>query len=94
MFEKFEEKFEVIFPENNNATYESILNYSTELDNPFQRWYRYKEGFSVQFVEKVVEEYAESDIEFLIFLYYLSISKESDYETYGFYTSFIVCKCG
>lgn len=66
MFEKFEEKFEVIFPENENATYESILNYSTESNNPFQRWYRYKEGFSVQFVEKIVEEYSKSDIDTLM----------------------------
>lgn len=57
MFRDIEKKYNVIYPENKNATYESLLNYSAEGGNPFQRWYRYKEGFSVQFIEKVVEEY-------------------------------------
>lgn len=57
MFREIETKYRVIHPNSSGATYESILNYSTEKDNPFQRWYRYKEGFSIQFIEKVVEEY-------------------------------------
>ena len=61
-----EKKFKVVYPENSNATYESILNYSTEKDNPFQRWYRYKEGFSIQFIEKIVEEYGSNDMEVLM----------------------------
>lgn len=57
MFREVEQKYRVIHPNSSGATYESILNYSTEKDNPFQRWYRYKEGFSIQFIEKIVEEY-------------------------------------
>ena len=56
MFSAIEEKFNVIYPDNPNATYESILNYSKEKNDAFQRWYRYKEGFSIQFVNKIIEE--------------------------------------
>lgn len=66
MYHNIQKKYKVIFPENENATYESILNYSTEKDNPFQRWYRYKEGFSVQFIEKIVEEYSEGKPDVLL----------------------------
>lgn len=57
MYRELETRFNVVYPESANATYESILNYSTEKENPFQRWYRYKEGFSIQFIEKIVSEY-------------------------------------
>lgn len=66
MFSEIEKKYKVIYPENENATYESILNYSTEGTNPFQRWYRYKEGFSIQFIEKIVEEYRSTDKDILL----------------------------
>ena len=62
MFENIEKNFNVIYPDNPNATYESILNYSKEKDAPFQRWYRYKEGFSIQFVNKIIEEFGHSKI--------------------------------
>lgn len=63
MLIEYEKKFNVIYPDNENATYSSILNYSTEKDNPFQRWYRYKEGFSIQFIDKIIEEYSDGTIE-------------------------------
>ena len=66
MFENIENKYKVIYPDNPNATYESILNYSAEKDNPFQRWYRYKEGFSVAFIEKIVEEYGNYSMNVLL----------------------------
>lgn len=66
MYKEIEKKYKVIYPDNPNATYESILNYSTEKNNPFQRWYRYKEGFSIQFIEKIVEEYGNDDIKTLL----------------------------
>ncbi len=66
MYRNIENRFNVIYPENENATYESILNYSTEGNNPFQRWYRYKEGFSIQFIEKIVEEYKSENISVLL----------------------------
>lgn len=56
-YELLESKFSVCYPDNKNATYTSLLNYSNELDKPFQRWYRYKEGFSEAFVSKITEVY-------------------------------------
>lgn len=56
---ELENKFKVIYPESSNATYTSLLNYSDDLNKPFQRWYRYKEGFSVELVEQLIREYAK-----------------------------------
>ena len=61
-YEKFinlENKYRVIYPESVNATYTSLLNYSDDLNKPFQRWYRYKEGFSVELVEQLIREYSK-----------------------------------
>lgn len=66
MLRNIESKYKVVYPDNPNATYESILNYSTEKDSPFQRWYRYKEGFSMRFIEKIVEEYGSNGMEVLL----------------------------
>lgn len=54
--EKVESKFNVIYPTNDNATYHSILNYSNDINRPYQRWYRYKEGYSVDLVKKLIVE--------------------------------------
>ena len=56
MYENLEKKFNVVYPIN-NATYTSLLNYSSNLNSPFQRWYRYKEGFSVELVKNLIEKY-------------------------------------
>ena len=56
---ELEGKFRVIYPESSNATYTSLLNYSDDLNKPFQRWYRYKEGFSVELVEQLIREYSK-----------------------------------
>ncbi len=56
---ELERGFKVIYPESPNATYTSLLNYSDDLNKPFQRWYRYKEGFSVELVEHLIREYAQ-----------------------------------
>lgn len=56
---ELENKFKVIYPESANATYTSLLNYSDDLNKPFQRWYRYKEGFSVELVEQLIREYSK-----------------------------------
>ena len=56
-YEKFvelEKKYKVIYPESDNATYTSLLNYSDDLNKPYQRWYRYKEGFSVELVKHLI----------------------------------------
>lgn len=59
IYENLEKNFKVIYPESANATYISLLNYSDDLDKPFQRWYRYKEGFSTELVEQLIREYAK-----------------------------------
>lgn len=62
-YDKFialENKYGVIYPESENATYASLLNYSDDLNKPFQRWYRYKEGFSIELVEKLIKEYSKN----------------------------------
>lgn len=55
---KLENKYKVIYPESASATYTSLLNYSDDLNKPFQRWYRYKEGFSIELVECLIKEYS------------------------------------
>lgn len=57
MFDDIEKKLNVNYPNNSNATYTSLLNYSLNLDSPFQRWYRYKEGFSIELVQSLIKEF-------------------------------------
>lgn len=56
---ELENRFRVVYPESSNATYTSLLNYSDDLNKPFQRWYRYKEGFSIELVEQLIREYSK-----------------------------------
>ena len=58
-YTELEKKYRVIYPESPNATYTSLLNYSDDINKPFQRWYRYKEGFSVELVEQLIKEYSK-----------------------------------
>ena len=58
-FINLEKKNTVVYPESANAKYTSLLNYSDDLNKPFQRWYRYKEGFSVELVEQLIREYSK-----------------------------------
>lgn len=58
MYKSYEKKFNVIYPESNSATYVSLLNFSDELNKPFQRWYRYKEGYSMELVKNIIKEYS------------------------------------
>jgi len=55
--EVFEKRFEVSYPILTNATYKSLVNYASDLKSPIQRWYRYKEGYSVQLMTKLFKEY-------------------------------------
>lgn len=57
-FKRIESKYNVIYPDNPNATYSSLLNFSDDLKKPFQRWYRYKEGFSIELVKQLIDEYS------------------------------------
>ena len=61
MYQSYESKFNVVYPESNNATYVSLMNYSDELNKPFQRWYRYKEGYSIDLVRAIIQEYNIND---------------------------------
>lgn len=56
IYNELENKLNTIYPDNEKATYASILNYSDDLAKPFQRWFRYKEGYSVDLVYKILEE--------------------------------------
>lgn len=56
-YKKIESRYNVIYPDSPNATYTSLLNYSDDLNKSFQRWYRYKEGYSVELVEQLINEY-------------------------------------
>lgn len=56
-YEKLESKFEVIYPNNKSATYTSLLNYSDEKKTERQRWYRYKEGYSIQLMKRILKDY-------------------------------------
>jgi DNA modification methylase len=57
MYQKIEKGFNVIYPDTDKATYTSLLNFSDDLNKPFQRWYRYKEGFSIDLVKKLINDY-------------------------------------
>jgi len=61
MYRELEQQFKVIYPESNNATYSSLLNYSDDLNRPRQRWYRYKEGFSLELVRRLISEYNKNN---------------------------------
>lgn len=60
IYNTLENRFKIVNPESSNAKYTSLLNYSDELNKPFQRWYRYKEGFSVELVEQLIKEYSKN----------------------------------
>lgn len=53
----FEKDFKVNYPKTNSATYKSLVNYASDLDLPIQRWYRYKEGYSIKLVDQILAKY-------------------------------------
>ena len=57
----FEKKFKVNYPKKDGATYSSPLNFSDDLSLTKQRWYRYKEGFSLGLIENILNEYSDKD---------------------------------
>lgn len=60
VYSNYEKRYKVIYPESDNATYSSLMNYSDDLNKPFQRWYRYKEGFSIDLVKQLIREYCKN----------------------------------
>ncbi|MFX0135154.1 MAG: DNA methyltransferase [Candidatus Hodarchaeota archaeon] len=57
-YEKLERNYKVISPPIKNATYFNIANYTPDLNKPIQRWYRYKEGYSLALNEKIFKEFS------------------------------------
>ena len=57
MIEEFESRFNIKYPQKTKATYTSFLNYSKDLDTSLQRWYRYKEGYSIELVKNLIKKY-------------------------------------
>lgn len=53
----FEKEFNVNYPKTNSATYKSLVNYASDLNVPIQRWYRYKEGYSIKLVDQILSKY-------------------------------------
>lgn len=56
-YQKLEAAFDVVYPQGDRATYKSKLNFSDDLSKPFQRWCRYKEGYSIELVEMLIRKY-------------------------------------
>lgn len=52
-----ERRYSVKYPILQNPTYKSLVNYATDLKYPIQRWYRYKEGYSVKLMQQLFDEY-------------------------------------
>jgi len=52
-----ENKYNVAYPVLKNATYKSLVNYATDLKSPIQRWYRYKEGYSIKLMQQIFDKY-------------------------------------
>ncbi|MCT1763992.1 site-specific DNA-methyltransferase [Staphylococcus epidermidis] len=57
IYDNLESNYDVTYPENSNATYQSLLNYSNEGEKPRQSWYRYKEGYSLDLIKKIICDY-------------------------------------
>ncbi len=56
-YQNLEKRFVVNHPEDDHATYKSGLNFSNDLNRPFQRWCRYKEGYSVDLIKSIIKKY-------------------------------------
>lgn len=56
-YSDLELNYQVTYPEQIGATYTSLLNFSDEGNKFRQRWYRYKEGYSVDLIKKLITEY-------------------------------------
>ncbi|RST89499.1 modification methylase [Vagococcus humatus] len=56
-YSNLESNYKVTYPEQEGATYTSLLNFSDEGNKFRQRWYRYKEGYSVDLIKILINEY-------------------------------------
>jgi SAM-dependent methyltransferase len=55
--ESMESPFEVRYPEIDRATYTSKVNYKSGLQEPFQNWFNYKEGYSLSLNFQIFEKH-------------------------------------
>lgn len=55
IYEELERGINFIDNSDQAAKYTTSTNYSLESETPFQRWYRYKEGFSYSLIKKLIE---------------------------------------
>ena len=60
-YQNLERHFKTNYPIKNGATYVSPLNFSNDLGKSFQRWYRYKEGFSLSLVDSLINQYSKHE---------------------------------
>ncbi len=60
-YKSLESKFRINYPLNERATYSSDMNFSNDLDTSFQRWFRYKEGFSIDMVKGLISKYNKNE---------------------------------
>lgn len=54
---RLESRYDVLYPREKVATYLSMVNYTSDLNTPIQRWYRYKEGYSFKLVKHVFDDF-------------------------------------
>ena len=71
MIEELENRFNIRYPQKTKATYTSLLNYSKDLDTSLQRWYRYKEGYSIELVKNIINKYNKYNNENILILFKL-----------------------
>lgn len=56
-FSDTEKRFNIKYPQEVTIKKNTIVNYSNESNKEYQRWYKYKEGYSIDVVNKVLSKY-------------------------------------
>jgi len=64
--QKLERNFKVNYPDQESATYKSLVNYTSDTESAIQRWYRYKEGYSVKLIQDIFDRYNVQDEETIL----------------------------
>ncbi len=61
IYKKLETDINYIDNSEQTAKYTTSTNYSLESETPFQRWYRYKEGFSYSLIKELIEKQSKNN---------------------------------
>ena len=101
MIEELENRFNIRYPQKTKATYTSLLNYSKDLDTSLQRWYRYKEGYSIELVKNIINKYNKYNNGIIVDPFVgsgttLLAANEMNLDSYGFEVnpfSYFLTKC-